>query len=172
MAAAVGVVLVYSAILVWHSTHSLSLSHSADKYGWEQNFGLYVTERDEQGTTFNWTRKTAGLSFSNTGQDLILPIRASHPGIERYPVKVTVFRADAYFRRIEKIEDILLENTGWREWTISLARFSEEKLYFLFEVDRTWRPQQFTKSPDPRRLGIALGEARFESPSKRHPQSR
>ncbi len=164
VAAAVGLVLVYSAILVWHSTHTLSLSHSAETYGWDQNFGLYANEQDEQGMTFNWTRKTAGLSFVNTGQKLILPIRASHPAIERYPVKVTVYRADAFFRRMEKIEDFRIDHTRWMEWSVSLARFSEGTLHFIFEVDRTWRPQELTKSPDPRRLGIALGEARFESP--------
>jgi len=156
--AAVLVGLIYGGNLLWHSTHSLSLPRSAERHGFSQNFGLYQTEQDNQGRSFSWSKKTAGLTFPNTGGKLRLPIRASHPGIEKYPVTVTVYQADAYFRKQRRLEDLKLDHSRWKEYTLTLSGFEGPQLFLIFEVSRLWQPQKYLGSSDTRWLGIAIGE--------------
>lgn len=158
LAAAAVLTALYGAGLLWHSTRSLSLPQGAARHGWDQNFGMYRSEQDEQGRMFSWTKKCAGLTFTNTGQTLRLPIRASHPKIDQYPVTVSVYRADVYFRKQQKINELRLDHSHWEEFTFSFENIPDPKVFLVFEVDRVWQPKKYLGSPDTRWLGIAIGE--------------
>ncbi len=160
----VGVILasVYGGILYWNSTHSLSLAHTAEKYGWNQNFGFYSSEKEQNGSIFNWSRKIAGFSLPVSGSKVRIPVRAAHPRIERYPVTVQVFKADQNFRIMEKISEIRLDHNRWFEIEYVLDESSPQPLRLIFQVDRVWQPKKSLDSTDTRWLGIAVGEPVFE----------
>ncbi|MCK4429769.1 MAG: O-antigen ligase family protein, partial [Candidatus Aminicenantes bacterium] len=89
--------LIFGAIHLWNSTHSLSINNRTEKFGWEQDFGLYKLEKDNKGFYFNWARKSAGIAEDNIGPCMIVPIMASHPDIRENPVIVKIYSADRYF---------------------------------------------------------------------------
>ena len=158
LAAAAVLTVLCGAGLLWHSTRSLSLPQGAVRHGWEQNFGLYQSERDEEGRSFTWTKKTAGFTFSlGTDRTVSLPIRASHPRIARYPVTVRIYRADAYFRKGEEIRELRLDHSRWEECTLAFENVTDPRVFLVFEVDRVWQPKKYLGSPDTRWLGIAIG---------------
>jgi hypothetical protein len=153
---------VYAGILLWNSTHSLSLAHTTEKYGWSQNFGFYSSEKEQSGRIFSWSQKTAGFSLAVSGNKVRIPVRAAHPGIERFPVTVQVFKADRNFRILDRISEIRLDHSRWFEIEYTLDESSQQPLRLIFQVDRVWQPKKSLDSPDTRWLGIAVGEPFFE----------
>lgn len=156
--------IVFGALHLWNSTHSLSINEREKAVGWEQNFGFYPTEKDNRGVSFQWTKKRAGLELKKLGEEMVIPIRASHPDIRTNPVRVKIFSADSYFRRRELIEETQLKNTEWKRIESSLADQDEEKIFIVMEVERTWQPLKTTGAPDPRSLGLGLGKIWFKYP--------
>ncbi len=162
MWAAVLLAAFYAGILFWNSTHSLSLAHAAEKYGWNQNFGFYSSEKEQNGRIFSWSQKIAGFSLPVSGSKVRIPVRAAHPGIERYPITVQVFKADRNFRIMERISEIRLDHTRWFEIEYTLDESSQQPLRLIIQVDRVWQPKKSLDSADSRWLGIAVGEPVFE----------
>lgn len=157
-----GIVLIaFAAVQLWNSTHSLSLVQTTLRLDLEQNFGLYPEEVDAQEGKFNWTHQEAGISFENKRQPVIVPLRATHPGIDRYPVKVQIFRTDAVFNRAELIEEIDLNSAQWFFYEYSPGTLSDARIFLKFQVDRVWQPWKLQGVPDRRWLGIAIGEFRY-----------
>jgi len=158
--------LIFSGIFLWNSTHSLSVFKAAEKYGWKPNFGLYRMEQDERAFRFHWTRKTAGFSFQNLHQTLVLPIRATHPGIERYPVKVGIYLADVKFQPLEILQELTIDHSQWQRFEYDFRDFPLETIYLVFKTERDWQPQKMLGVTDSRKLAIGLGMPWFVTPSE------
>jgi O-antigen ligase len=164
LALAVLLAVVFGAVYLWNSTHSLSLEHRRSIFGWKQNFGLYDVERDDRGNSFRWTKKRAGIELKKLGDDIVIPVMASHPDINENPVTARIFLADSSFRKQRLIKEISLDNAEWRRIEYSLADHGGSVIFLLFETDRTWQPLKYTGAPDPRNLGLRLGRIWFEYP--------
>ncbi len=156
--AAIILLLAFGTTHLWNSTNSLSLERRTAEFGWSQNFGLYRLEQDDRGINFRWTKKSAGISVENTGAILRIPMMASHPDIEENPVTVRIYTAGQCFKNRRSIGEIVLDKNEWRDFDYSIPDDAGEKIHLLFEVSRTWQPQKELGIPDPRELGIALGE--------------
>jgi len=151
---------------LWNSTHSLSISNLTEKFGWNQNFGLYKLEKDNRGFYFQWTKKVAGIAVENVGQVLVIPMMASHPDIKKNPVKVKVFLANCNFKKKTLIKEILLENNSWLDFEYIIPESSEKIIHLVFSTNRIWQPLKYLNIPDPRSLAIALGEVWFKYPDE------
>lgn len=151
---------------LWNSTHSLSISNLTEKFGWNQNFGLYKLEKDNRGFYFQWTKKSAGITVENVGQVLVIPMMASHPDIKKNTVKVKVFLANPYFKKEKLIKEIVLREKIWIDFEYPIPKLPERKIYLVFETNRVWQPLKYLGVPDPRWLAIGLGEEWFRYPSK------
>ncbi|NOR14176.1 MAG: hypothetical protein GQ544_00575, partial [Candidatus Aminicenantes bacterium] len=125
---AMAVLIGFAAVQLWTSTHSLSLAQTTLRFDLEQNFGLYSDEEDGQGTRFNWTHQEAGISFKNTRRTVVIPLRAAHPGIDRYPVKVRIFRTGPVFSHAELIEEIELTSAQWYLYEYSPGTLSDSRV--------------------------------------------
>ena len=158
------VILMVAAVLfglvhLWNSTRSLSLESRTKEFSWDQNFGLYKRERDIRRFYFIWTKKSAGVTVENRGDTLVIPLLASHPDIEKNPVTVRISISDPVFRAPKPLKEIVLRENRWVDFEQDLSSFSEDKIHLLFEAERTWQPLKYSGVPDPRHLGIALGDA-------------
>jgi hypothetical protein len=162
--------LVFGLIHLWNSSHSLSINAETQKYGWVQNFGFYKQERDNRGFMFQWTKKSAGLMINNIGPIVVIPLMASHPDINRNPVKVKIFIADSYFNKMKVLNTITLNNKYWVNIEFPIPNMNNtinnDKIYLVFETNRTWQPLKYLGIPDPRSLGVALGQIWFRYPSE------
>jgi hypothetical protein len=156
--------VIFGALHLWNSTHSLSINARTEVFGWEQNFGLYPMEKDDRGVSFQWTEKGAGIELKRLGEEMVIPIRASHPDIQTNPVQVRIFSADPYFRNRNLIKEISLKNTEWKRIEYSPVDQEEEKIFLVLDTDRTWQPLKYSGAPDPRNLGVSLGMIWYRYP--------
>lgn len=164
----IAVILFFSfgTVHLWNSSHNLSLDNGAKKYGWNQNFGFYQQEIDDRGAYFKWTKKQAGISVENVGSMLVIPMMASHPDIEKDPISVRVYSANHSFKKDRLIKEITLRKSEWLNFEYSIPPDSEEKIYFVFEANRTWQPLKYLGVPDPRWIAISIGNVWFEYSGK------
>jgi len=158
--------LFFGVIHLWNSAHTLSIKNRTEEFGWNQNYGLYKLEKDRRGFFFQWTKKSAGISIDNIGEVLVIPMMASHPDIEKNPVRVKLFSANHYFRKKKLIKEIILKDNGWIDFEYPLLKLSEKKIYLVFETNRIWQPLKYLGVPDPRWLAIGLGEVWFKYPTE------
>lgn len=156
--AAILLVFIYGLLHSWNALHSLSLRSRTEEFSLRQDFGFYEWERDNAGRAFRWTKKTAGLTLDNPGPQLILPCLASHPDLEKNPVFLKVYLANAFFKKERLLRRISINQKGWRELTFSSREIPRKKAYLIFETSRTWRPLESLGQPDPRSLGVAIGK--------------
>lgn len=164
--AAALVAVVFGGVHFWNSAHSLSIIERTKTYGWDQNFGIYSLEKDEKGEVFFWTKRTAGNTVDHLGDSLVLPIRASHPNIARYPVKVSLYAADEYFKRKDLVSDRELIHNDWVEVELRTSALFEKKIHFIVEASRAWQPSRHSNSQDPRWLGIGMRRPWFRYADK------
>ncbi len=156
--------VIFGVLHLWNSTHSLSIQSRTKMFGWEQNFGLYELEKDNRGISFQWTRRHAGIEIKKLGIEMVVPIFASHPDIQRNPVKVGVFLADEYFRKMKLLGDIGLNSAEWKNVEFSMSDQEKDRICLVFETNRTWQPLKNSGVPDPRSLGIGLANIWFKYP--------
>jgi len=156
----------FGLVHLWNSTHTLTIENRTQKFGLKQNFGLYKVERDNRGFIFRWAKKSAGITVDKVGQVLVIPMVASHPDIEKNPVKVKVFLANRYFKKEKSIKEIVLREKIWIDFEYPIPKLPERKIYLVFETNRVWKPLKYLGVPDPRWLAIGLGEEWFRYPSK------
>jgi O-antigen ligase len=156
-AALAGILVVFGAVFLWDSTHSLSIPARTRAFGLKQDFGVYPPEKTADGREFRWTGKTAGLHVRPVGPEVRVSLLASHPNIAKSPVRVRVFfTADLFCHRLPLGEIVLREN-AWQETAFSLPESGREEGILLFEVSRTWNPGRSSGVPDARDLGVAVG---------------
>ncbi|OGD27023.1 MAG: hypothetical protein A2Y56_10280 [Candidatus Aminicenantes bacterium RBG_13_63_10] len=164
-------VLAFGAVHLWNSAHSLSISSRTREFGWPQDFGLYAEEKDEAGFSFRWTRRTAGLAVAGLGQEVVLPVLASHPDLERKPVTLKVFAATRDFRKLSLIREVVLRTRSWGEVSWRRTRGEGSESYILLETDRAWLPKRAIGADDSRSLAVAVGVAWFRYPRDVPPES-
>jgi len=150
--------LSFGLVHLWNSTRGLSLERGTREFSWDQNFGLYKRERDVRRFYFTWTKKAAGITVENRGGTLVVPLLASHPDIEKKPVTVKISASDPVFRSSQRLQEIVLRENRWVDFELDLSSFRGDKVHLLFEAERTWQPLKHSGVPDPRHLGIALGD--------------
>ncbi|MBN2435239.1 MAG: O-antigen ligase family protein [Spirochaetes bacterium] len=160
------ILIIFGAVNLVNTMGSLSLQFQAEKYGWDQNFGLYSAEKDDRGFLFNWAKRSAGISVDNLGPILIIPVLASHPDIKSNPVNVRIFLSDTYFRKNRLLKEIILRENKWVEFEYPVQNFNKDKIHLVFETDRTWQPLKYLNVMDSRHLAIGLGKEYFRYPHK------
>lgn len=148
-------------VFLWNATHRLSLESFTKRFNINQNFGLYRTEKDNRGFTFNWMKKRAGITVENLGKTLIIPLKVSHPDVREKPVYVSLFKSDEFFHNPRLIEKIRFNDSQWRFITIEMDEGGRSTHALIFETSRTWQPLKSLGHPDPRRLGAAMGMPYF-----------
>jgi len=162
-----GVILIvfFATIHLWNSMHSLSLKNHTARFGWSQNFGLYGMEKDPRAFSFRWLKQSAGLTVENLGPTLVLTMRASHPDIDKKPVRVEIFLGDEYFRKKELIQEVVLTKADWIDVEYPTGLSSRKKIFLVFKTDRDWQPSKYLGLPDSRSLAFELGELWFKYPA-------
>jgi hypothetical protein len=163
---AIALSIFLGATQLWNSTHSLSIENRTEKFKWDQNFGLYALEKDNQGFMFQWTRKTAGITEENIGPIMNIPIMASHPDIHEKPVTVKVYSADRNFRKKGLLKELILKESKWINFEYHISELSIDKIRLIFEADRAWQPLKDLGTPDLRWIGVGLGTIYFEYPKE------
>jgi len=151
--------VLFGLVHLWNSTRGLSLERKTSEFSWDQNFGLHKRDRDVSGFYFTWTQKEAGITVENRGGTLIIPLLASHPDIEKNPVTVKISSCDPVFRSPKRLQEIVLRENRWFDFEQDLSSFKGDKIHLLIKAERTWQPFMPSGMPDPRHLGITLGDA-------------
>jgi len=158
------IVLIFAAGHLWISAHSFRIEQRRARFGWAQDFGFYQIEHDEKMSLFRWTEKVAGIVERNTGVDLKFPLRASHPDLQKNPVRLKIYSSNEYFHKVELLEEITFNNSRWTDFIYRTDTNFGEKIYFLFESSRTWQPYKALGVPDYRELGVAVGLTQYMYP--------
>lgn len=158
---AVLLLTLYGAIHFWNSTHSLSPASRIKTLGLVREFGLDRLEKTGDGREFRWTRSYGGLPLHLEKQVLIIPLHASHPDINRNPVKVRIYLVEGFFRRKIFLKDLTLTGNEWLDVPLYRPDDVGRDVILLFKVSRTWNPLKVKGVADPRNLGVAVGKIRF-----------
>lgn len=156
-------ILMFSGLQLWNSTHSLSLARRNDALGLDQNFGSYETERTDDGRQFQWTKKNRGLTVSVKGPLMEIPMMASHPDIRENPVNVQIYLVKDFFRERILLDELTLRESSWKTYEYRIPDEAGAEVLLLFKVSRTWNPWKTSRALDTRDLGIALGEVTFKT---------
>ncbi len=159
------VVLAFSATHLWNSAHSLSIQSRTEKLGLEQDFGLYSPEKDERLFSFRWAKEKAGLEMEILGPTVVLPVLASHPDLEKHPVRVRLYLADRNYRKKACLKEIILSKREWQEVALDTTEYLGKRVHLMVETNRAWLPSKLG-IPDARKLAVALGEEWFRYPEE------
>lgn len=146
----------------WNTIHGLSIRERANKFGFEQRFGLYRVEIME-GREFQWSKQKAGISVSVNKPYLRVPVIASHPNIQQDPVRVRISVTMDLFREMKPLDEVVLSNNSWKNVHLDLSEYLGRDALLYFESSRTWNPKEMLGISDPRDLGIGIGELCFIS---------
>jgi hypothetical protein len=152
----------FSGAHLWNSAHSLSLKDRTEKVGFRQNFGFYQWEKIEDGREFRWTRGYGGIALQVNRPIMRIPLHASHPDIEKKPIKVEIFLVKNFFRQKKLLAEMTLTDNLWKTYEYSIPEEMGEEVILLIKVSRTWNPQRVRGIPDPRNLGVAVGRIEFK----------
>lgn len=155
------VFILFSGTLLWNSTHSLSLKSRTEKFHLKQNFGFYELEKTPDGRRFRWTSSYGGLTLKIEKSVIQIPLLASHPDIERDPVKVKIYLIKDFFKQKILLDECVLTKSVWNTYEYLIPQDINKEVILLFKISRTWNPQKALGAPDPRNLGIAVGEIKF-----------
>ena len=158
------VFLLFTATLAYNSIQSLSLGKKATQLGLEHDFGFYEEEHDGI-RAFRWTRRTAGFSTIINGSVFKLQILASHPDIEENPVHVEFLIIKDFFEKKINLGHISIRDNNWNTYSFKIPQgLLNDQIIMIIKTDRTWQPQKELGTPDPRKLGIAVRDIKFELP--------
>ncbi|HUU37250.1 MAG TPA: O-antigen ligase family protein [Candidatus Desulfaltia sp.] len=155
-------ILLYSCVHLWNSTHSLSLKSRTELLEIKQDFGFYQHEKTNDGREFRWTREYGGLTVKIEKPVIEIPLLASHPDIQRNPVKVKIYLIKDFFKQKKLLDELILNQSIWKTCEYEVPEELGEELILLVKVSRTWNPQKALGTPDPRNLGVALGKIEFK----------
>ena len=151
----------YGGVHLWNSTHSLSLERRTEQFNLKQNFGLYQTEKASDGREFRWTKSYGGILIKVEKATMVIPLLVSHPDIEKKPVKIHIFLIEDLFKKKKLLDEITVTKSVWNTYKYSIPEELNKELILLIKVSRTWSPQKFFGTPDPRNLGVAVGKIEF-----------
>lgn len=153
-------------IHLWNSTHSLSLKRRTEQFQIQQNFGLYKKEITRDGREFRWTKRFAGLTIKIEKPVMEITLHASHPDIERNPVKVKILLIEDFFKKKKVLDQVILKEGGWNTFVYHIQEEVNREVLLLIQVSRTWNPFKSRGVPDSRDLGVALGKIQFKRATK------
>ena len=158
-------ILLFSSVHLWNSTHSLSLKSRTERFGLKQDFGLDKLEKTNDGREFRWTRSCGGLTIKIEKPVIEIPLLASHPDIKHNPVRVKIYLIKDFFKQKKLLEEIILAESIWKTYEYYLPEEVNQETILLIKVSRTWNPLKASGTPDPRNLGIAIGKITFKEKS-------
>ena len=159
---ATAMLLLYGTVHLWNSTHSLSLKSRTELLGLKQDFGFYQHEKTNDGKEFRWTRSYGGLTLKIEKPVIAIPLLASHPDIQKKPVKVKIYLVKDFFKHKKLLDEVTLTQSVWKTYEYDVAQEVGEEVILLFKVSRTWNPLKAFGTPDPRNLGVAVGKIEFK----------
>lgn len=151
--------------LIFHAlstVQDLSLQARTKKFRLIQTFGFYPEEKSEKRGEFKWSTKTAGIPVVVKKPILTVPILASHPNIQKDPVRLKVSLTKNLFKKRRYLREIILDKEQWQDVKFDLRDDVGSEILLVFEVSRTWNPQEVSGTPDTRDLGVAIGTITFE----------
>ena len=90
-----------------------------------------------------------------------VPLLATHPDIEEKPVKVKIYLIKDFFKEKKLLKELVFTRNVWQTYRFEIPEEIGQEVILLIEVSRTWVPQKILGVPDPRKLGVALGEIQF-----------
>ena len=154
-------VCIFGVVFIRDSFTRLSLRERAGMFHLRQEFGLYQKETMD-GRPFRWTGRAAGLTVKPNKPVVVVPVLASHPDIGVNPVKVKIFLTEDMFKSRRPLDEFELRGHAWTERRYDFADRIGTEMIMVFEISRTWCPKEVLDSPDPRHLGIAVGNLRFD----------
>jgi len=155
-------IVFFSGVHLWNSTHSLSLKSRTEQFGLKQDFGLDKIEKTNEGREFRWTRGYGGMTIKIEKPVIEIPLLASHPDIQKNPVKVKIFLIKDFFKQKRLLDEIILAKSIWETYEYHIQEEVNQEVILLFKVSRTWNPLKTLGTPDPRNLGIAIGKIQFK----------
>ena len=155
-------IILFSGVLLWNSTHSLSLKSRTEQFDFKQEFGFGQLEKTTAGEEFRWTGKYAGVTVKIDRPVIKVPLLASHPDIQEKPVKVRIYIVKDFFHKKQKLDEIMLTQSIWKIYEYDLPDELNQEVLLLFKVSRTWNPLKEIGTQDLRNLGIAVGKITFE----------
>jgi len=153
--------IIFSAVHLWNSTHSLSLKDRSERFDLKQDFGFYKVEETQDGTKFRWTKGSGGLMMTIEKPVIEIPLLASHPDLEINPVRLKILLIKDFFKQKRLLADFMIREPVWKTYTYPLPEEVGQEVILLFKVSRTWNPLEAKGLPDPRNLGVALGQIQF-----------
>lgn len=156
-------ILIFSGVHLWNSTRSLSLKNRTQLFDLKQNFGLYQLEKIQDGREFRWTRGYGGLAIKIEKPVIEIPMLASHPDIEKNPLRVKIYLIKDFFKEKRLLDEVILTENLWKTYEYYIPEEVNRQAILLFKVSRTWNPLKTLGTPDPRNLGIAVGEINFKT---------
>ena len=152
-------VAVLAAALLWVPVRFAAFE-SAPPRG-SGSYGLHASEGRPK-ARFQWTTGHAVQRLPWQGETLVLALANGHPHGAQRPLRVEVLVDGAV------VEQLIIVG-GWEEHRIYLGQPSAETIVLEVDVDRTFRPfsdylsdPSLPRSRDIRRLGVAVGEIRWE----------
>jgi hypothetical protein len=161
MAALISLIVVFVFSHTYNSFNALSLKSRTKEFQLVQKFGLHKDEKMD-GQEFRWTGKSAGITLKVEKTEIIIPILASHPDIQKDPVKLKIILMDGFFQKKRLLENVLLKDNNWHSFKYDLSGELGRSVMLLFEISRTWQPLEVLGTTDTRYLGIGLGNITFE----------
>ncbi len=156
-------ILIFGGLHLWNSTHSLSLKNRTQLLDLKQNFGLYRLEKTQDGREFRWTRGYGGLTIKIEKPVVEIPMLASHPDIKKNPLRVKIYLIKNFFKEKRMLDEVVLTENSWKTYEYYVPEEVNRQAILLFKVSRTWNPLKTFGTPDPRNLGIAVGEINFKT---------
>jgi len=155
-------VVLFSGVHLWNSTHSLSLKSRTEQFSLKQEFGFDKIEKTNEGREFRWTRGYGGMTIKIEKPVIEVPLLASHPDIQKNPVKVKIFLIKDFFKQKKLLDEIILTKSIWKIYEYYIPEEVNKEVILLFIVSRTWNPLKTLGTPDPRNLGVAVGKIGFK----------
>lgn len=144
--------------LLWRSTHVLSLAERTRRFRLQQEFGLGLAEKTQDGIDFRWSGRSAGLTLIIENPTIVVPLLASHPDIRKRPVRVRIYITTDLRTKPKLVKELKLSENRWEKVNLEVLAYVAKQVLLIFETDRTWNPHKAGVSPDPRNLGLAIGK--------------
>jgi hypothetical protein len=127
-----------------------------------RSYGFHASEKREKPGSHQWTTGHAARRLEWEGETLLLEIANGHPRAGERPVSVEVLIDSVVVSQVEA-------RGGWEEHRIDVGPPTKDSLVLELRVRPTFRPfsdyrryPDFPDSRDIRRLGIAVGNIRWE----------
>lgn len=160
-------IVLFTGVHLWNSTHSLSLGSRRAKFNLTQAFGLYGAEKTSDGKEFRWTRGYGGITIKIEKPVIEIPLLASHPDIRKNPIEVKIYLIKDFFKQKKLLDEIVLNHSAWKIYEYHIPEEVNQEVILLVKVSRTWNPLKALGTPDPRNLGVAIGKIKFRDYAKK-----